>query len=88
MLGDDWDAAVLLLDRGADPNANLYASGTPTSTAFGARNGRMQKLLLDRGAKLYGSSVGLYRQTERARHLLEGKDRDIEIDAYPHVECA
>jgi ankyrin repeat protein len=83
VLGDDWDAAVLLLDRGADPNANLYASGTPTSTAFGKRNARMQKLMLDRGGRLYGSSVGLYRQTDHARRLLDGTDKDIEIDAYP-----
>jgi ankyrin repeat protein len=74
VLGDDWDAAMILLDRGADPNANLYASGTPTSTAFGARNQRMQKLMLDHGGALSPESVGLYRQTDRARRLLDGSE--------------
>jgi ankyrin repeat protein len=88
VLGDDWEAAVLLLDRGADPNANLYASGTPTSTAFGTRNARMQQLMRNRGGKLYGSAVGLYRQTDRARALLAGEEHDIEIDAYPGPSLA
>ncbi len=42
VVGDEWDIALLLLDRGADPNAVAYASGTPTATAFSTRNVRMQ----------------------------------------------
>jgi Ankyrin repeats (3 copies) len=40
-----------LLDRGADPNANVYASGWPLRNAWGHKDGLLKKLLLDRGAK-------------------------------------
>jgi ankyrin repeat protein len=71
VVGDDWDAATILLDRGADPNANVYASGTATSQAFGTRNPRMQKLMLDHGGELSPDFLGLYRQTDRARRALD-----------------
>ena len=74
VLGDDWDAATILLDRGADPNANVYASGTATSQAFGTRNARMQKLMLERGGTLSPDFLGLYRQTDAARRVLDGTD--------------
>jgi ankyrin repeat protein len=80
-LGDDVDAAVLLLDREADPNANLYASGTPTTTA---NTPRMKQLLIGRGGRLMSTSVGLSRRTEHARRLLEGLDLDTIVpDTHP-----
>ena len=45
------DIAELLLDRGADPNANVYASGWPIDHAYNRRDAAMKQLLLARGAK-------------------------------------
>ena len=45
------DIAELLLDRGADPNANLYASGWPLRNAYQRRDEALKRLLLERGAK-------------------------------------
>jgi ankyrin repeat protein len=82
--GGDYDAAVLLLDRGADPNAGVYASGSPTGTAFSLSDKRMQQLMVDRGGKVYSTAVALRRLTDRARRLLAGADADsIVIDDHP-----
>ena len=45
------DIARLLLDRGADPNANVYASGWPIDHAYRRGDAAMKQLLLDRGAQ-------------------------------------
>ena len=74
VLGDDWESVTLLLDRGADPNANVYASGTATSVAFGERNARMQKLMLEHGGNLSPDFLGRYRQTDRVRRWFDGSD--------------
>ena len=50
-LANRFEIAALLLDRGADPNANVYASGWPLRNAWGHKDGLLKKLLLDRGAK-------------------------------------
>ena len=50
-LGNQHDIAELLLDRGADPNANVYASGWPLRNAWGHEDGYIKELLLTRGAK-------------------------------------
>lgn len=82
--GGDYDAAVLLLDRGADPNAGMYASGTPTTTAFSLSDKRLQQLMIDRGGKLYSTSVALRRRTDHTRKLLAGEAIDsIVIDDHP-----
>jgi ankyrin repeat protein len=52
------DIAELLLDRGADPNANVYASGWPLRNAYQNRDDAMVRLLLDRGAKPHPYMVG------------------------------
>lgn len=80
-LGDDETAAVLLLDRGADPNAMLYASGTPTTTA---RTPRMQQLLMDRGGKPMSTALASRRHVDFARRLLAGHDLDkVLLDTHP-----
>ena len=63
--------ARLLLERGADPNAQVYASGTPLSEAYGQRDERMIALLERYGGKSNASMAGLYRRTDLARRLLE-----------------
>jgi ankyrin repeat protein len=82
--GGDYEAAVLLLDCGADPNAGVYASGTPTTTAFSLNDARMQKLMVEHGGRIYSTSVGLSRRTDHARRLLAGQDLDtIVADNHP-----
>ena len=45
------DLAQLLLERGADPNANVYASGWPLMHAYRNRDDAMKRLLVEHGAK-------------------------------------
>jgi len=45
------DIAEFLLDRGADPNANVYASGWPLRNAYLNGDEPLKRLLLDRGAR-------------------------------------
>ena len=45
----------LLLDRGADPNANVYASGWPLRNAWLHQHESVKRLLLERGATLQPS---------------------------------
>lgn len=50
-LGNRLDITKLLLDRGADPNANVYASGWPLRNAWNHPDAAVKNLLLERGAK-------------------------------------
>lgn len=63
--------AELLLERGADPNGQVYASGTPLSEAYGQRDEKMIALLERYGGKSNASMAGLYRRADLARRLLE-----------------
>jgi len=67
-----YDMAEMLLKRGADPNADVYASGTPLYQAYGRRDWRMVELLEDYGGQPNGTLAGLYRQTELAKQLIAG----------------
>jgi ankyrin repeat protein len=65
-----YEMAELLLGCGADPNARVYASGTPLYQAYGQRDGKMAELLERSGGRPDGTIAGLYRQTELAKRLL------------------
>ena len=65
------DIAELLLDRGADPNANVYASGWPLRNAWGHKDDTVKRLLLARGAKPQPYMVAEARDESEARRLLE-----------------
>jgi ankyrin repeat protein len=67
------EMAELLLSRGADPNAEVYASGTPLYQAYGRRDWKMAELLQRYGGRPNGTVAGLYRQTEMAKRLLAGE---------------
>jgi ankyrin repeat protein len=62
--------AEILLERGADPNAQVYASGTPLSEAYGQRDDEMVALLERYGGKSNPSMAGLYRRKDLALQLL------------------
>ena len=59
---DEYETFMLLLDRGADPSAMIYASGTPIMSALGQEDDRYLDELLRRGAKL-----NLYEISRRGR---------------------
>ena len=65
------DIAVLLLDRGADPNANVYASGWPLRNAYQRNDEALKRLLLERGAKPQPYMVAEAHDVAEARRLLE-----------------
>ena len=63
--------AEMLLERGADPNGQVYASGTPLSEAYGQRDEKMIALLERYGGKSNASMAGMYRRMDLARRLLD-----------------
>jgi ankyrin repeat protein len=73
------ELARLLLERGADPNASVWTSGSPAYRAYVGRNPEMIALIERYGGWIDAGSAGYARQTEIARKMLAG-----EID--PHLE--
>jgi ankyrin repeat protein len=69
-LAGDFAITKLLLDRGADPNANVYASGWPLRNAWGHQDDSVKKLLLERGAKPQPYMVAEMHDIEEAKRLL------------------
>lgn len=65
--------AEMLLEHGADPNADVYASGTPMFQAYSQADWMMVNLFGRHGGVAEASSAGLYRQTELARKMLAGE---------------
>jgi ankyrin repeat protein len=72
------DMARLLLDRGADPNADVFTSGSPAYRAYHGGNPEMIALIERHGGWIHPGQAGYARQTEIARKMLAG-----EID--PHL---
>lgn len=66
----DRGAAAILLARGADPNGQVYASGTPLSEAYGQIDEPMIELLIRHGGRPNPSMAGLYRRKDLALGLL------------------
>ena len=71
-LAGDFEITKLLLDRGADPNANVYASGWPLRNAWHHKDGSVKRLLLERGARQQPYMVAELHDVEEARRLLAG----------------
>ena len=77
-LANDLAVTKLLLDRGADPNANVYASGWPLGNAWNHPDESVKKLLIERGAKQQPYMVAATHNVEEARRLLaENPDEEI-----------
>jgi len=68
---DAYDIAKLLLDRGADANANVYASGWPIGRTYRKDGQKMRALLQQYGGRPTPVDVGLNRDVESARQLIE-----------------
>jgi ankyrin repeat protein len=69
-LAGDFAITKLLLDRGADPNANVYASGWPLRNAWGHPDDSVKKLLLERGAKPQPYMIAETHDVKEAKRLL------------------
>ena len=61
-----YEIAELLLDRGADPNASVYASGNPLERAYNNQDDRMKGLLFRYGGALDPTTAGLEGETAAA----------------------
>jgi ankyrin repeat protein len=70
-LANRCDIVELLLDRGADPNANVYASGWPLRNAWDHEDESVKKLLLSRGAEPQPYMVAEAHDVAEARRLLD-----------------
>jgi ankyrin repeat protein len=62
------EMAKLLLERGADPNAHIYASGTPFF--IGYENSEMRQLMETYGGYLDAEFVGYLGLVEKAKEML------------------
>lgn len=69
-LAGDFAITKLLVDWGADPNANVYASGWPLRNAWGHRDESVKKLLIERGARVHPYMVAEMHDVEAARKIL------------------
>jgi len=70
-LGNSLDITRLLLDHGADPNANVYASGWPLRNAWGHEDKSVKRLLLERGARLQPYMVAETHDVSEAQRLID-----------------
>ena len=70
----------LLLDRGADPNANVYASGRPLSRAWNHQDDSVKRLLLERGAQLQPHMISQTHDIAAARRLLENDSSEVTVE--------
>ena len=80
------DMARLLLEHGADPNAQVFTAGSPTAAAYSGGSPRghapdpaMIELMLKHGGWIDAASAGYLRNADLARRMLAG-----ELD--PHLE--
>jgi ankyrin repeat protein len=71
-LAGDLAITRLLLDRGADPNANVYASGWPLHNAWNHKDDSVKRLLLERGARRHPYMVSASHDVAAAAELLRG----------------
>jgi ankyrin repeat protein len=75
---DRHEMARMLLARGADPNAEVYASGSPIHRAYDRGNRQMIELLEQHGGALDAGAVGFYGLADRAAPLLAARGESAE----------
>jgi ankyrin repeat protein len=65
------EMARMLLERGADPNVHVYASGPAMHKAFEQKDAAMLELLEQHGGVVPPVTVGLLKDRELARRMLD-----------------
>ena len=73
-----YGIAEMLLERGADPNAGVYASGNPMSRAYNSRDDRMKRLLYRYGGTMTPDGAALECDTSAAVMALNLKPGLVE----------
>ncbi len=73
-----YEIAQLILERGADPNAAVYASGDPMSRAYNNRDDRMKRLLYRYGGSMTPEGAALECDTSAAVMALKLKPELVE----------
>ncbi len=69
--------AMLLLDRGADPNVHVDSSGSAVHSAYSHKQWEMVELLRARGGLVTADTAALYRETQLARQMLIDEERGL-----------
>lgn len=71
--------AEMLLQRGADPNLHVYASGSSMHSAWSRRDREMVDLLRRYGGRVTADTIAIYRETELARQMIaDASPREID----------
>ena len=88
-LAGQRDIVQLLLERGADPNANVYASGWPLRNAWDHPDPSVKELLLEHGAKREPYMIAEQHDIVEASRMLaaepsENLARDFAVSAADH----
>jgi len=79
-LSGDFAISKLLLDRGADSNANVYASGWPLRNAWGHHDESVKNLLIERGAKVHPYMIAEGHDVEEARRIMSANPEEEVIN--------
>jgi ankyrin repeat protein len=69
------EAAEILLQRGANPNAHVDSSGSAVYSAYSHRQWEMVELLRRHGGVVGADTASIYRQTDLVREMIEADAR-------------
>lgn len=69
-----YEMAKLLLEWKADPNARVYATGTPIYASYYAQDERMSASFACHGGRIDARAAGLFRDVREAERILGGKE--------------